>query len=109
MFHYGMTREQVGDCSLPFIFAITEQLGKRLCEHLGVPYNNDDDKNEIEDGNSSENIDIEEYPLKNEINKEYYKKYKEDNGNKQPQKKYIASSKSDIINFFSGISDFENK
>lgn len=101
MFHYGMTREQIGKCSLPFVFAITENLGKRLCENLGVPYK------EVE--NNVENVEKpnqEIYPLNNEINKEYYKKNKPNNNS---NKKYYASSKSDIINFFSGLADIEEK
>lgn len=99
MFHYGMTREQIGKCSLPFIFAIMGELGKRLCEQLGVPCK--DVEKEVE------NVEKEEsYPLNNSINKEHYQKIRKEEDNKR---KYYASSKSDIINFFSGIADIEEK
>lgn len=98
-----MTREQIGKCSLPFVFAIMGELGKRLCEQLGVPYKDVDNNVEIVE-NDKEEI----YPLNNDINKEHY--------NNNPKKveqnikrKYYASSKSDIINFFSGLADIEEK
>lgn len=101
MFHYGMTREQIGKCSLPFIFAIIGELGKRLCEQLGVPY-----KEVEKDVEKVESKKEESYPLNNDINKEHYQKIRKEEDNKR---KYYASSKSDIINFFSGIADIEEK
>lgn len=104
MFHYGMTREQIGKCSLPFIFAIMGELGKRLCEQLGVPFKDVDNNVEIVE-NDKEEI----YPLNNDINKEHYNNNNPKKVEQNIKRKYYASSKSDIINFFSGLADIEEK
>lgn len=104
MFHYGMTREQIGKCSLPFVFAIMGELGKRLCEQLGVPCK--DVEKDVKNVENVSNVSEEIYPLNNSINKEHYQKNRKEEDNKR---KYYASSKRDIINFFSGIADIEEK
>lgn len=107
MFHYGMTREQVGKCSLPFVFAIMGELGKRLCEQLGIPCK--DVEKEVENVENVSNVSEEIYPLNNDINKEHYKNYNSKKSDQNIKRKYYASSKSDIINFFSGLADIEEK
>lgn len=113
MFHYGMTKEQVGKCSLPFIYAIlNEELARRICESLGYSYDklkeesNEDEESVTKELNKKTNN--EPYPLNNELNKQHYK-------NNQTKKDvsslgkttYDASSKDDIISFFSGMATFE--
>ena len=46
MVHAGMTKEEIGNSSIPFIFAIMSTMGKRLCEKLGVPYKTKEEREE---------------------------------------------------------------
>ena len=49
MVHGNMTKEEIGNSSLPFIFAIMSTMGRRLCEKLGVPYKSKKEQQQNED------------------------------------------------------------
>lgn len=98
MFHFGMTKEEIGNSSMPFIFAILSTLGKRFCENLGVPYKKKDDEEESED---EEELSNEEYP-------KLYTMQPDKNNKNSSKGKYKASSKQDIMDFFGGMASFED-
>lgn len=100
-----MTREQVGKCSLAYVRAITSTLVRRLSEHLGVPYKDDEETNdEINTVNNKEDI----YPLYNEANVKRYGEYKPTARNSratdgEEKTTFDGSSPDDILAFFSGF------
>lgn len=97
MFHFGMTKEEIGNSSMPFIFAILSTLGKRFCENLGVPYKKKGDEEESEDDKTSN----EEYP-------QLYTMQPDKTNKNSSKGKYKASSKQDIMDFFGGMASFED-
>lgn len=100
MCHAGMSREEIGNSSIPFIFAIMSTMGKRLCEKLGVPYKT---KKECED---EEEEDEEQYPIPEASVRN--KKKKIPDKASSDKKVYRADSKQDILDFFGGMATFED-
>lgn len=99
MVHAGMSKEEIGNSSLPFITAIMSTMGKRFCENLGVPYKS---KKELEQ--EEEDFDEEEYP----VPAASVEKRKPKTKSKDSNKIYSASSKQDVIEFFGGMATFED-
>ncbi len=102
MFHYGMTREQINKSSLPFIFAILNELPKRLCENIGMPYPEEDEEDEeYEEMINTSGNTSKQHPLNNTVNKEIYGKRK--SKNKKEENVYYANTKQDFLDFFGGV------
>ena len=97
MVHGNMTKEEIENSSLPFIYAIMSKMGRRLCEKLGVPYNPDKDDKQEEDN--------EDYPVP-EASRTRGKKYSSKSS--KDRKTYSAGSKQDIIDFFGGLATIED-
>lgn len=102
MCHAGMSREEIGNSSIPFIFAIMSTMGKRLCEKLGVPYNKKSDQQEEEPVE-------EEYPIPQASKAELQRRKAQSRKKESSSKKtYNASSKQDILDFFGGMASVED-
>lgn len=101
--HYGMTQNEINNSSIPLIFGLLDKLKKRMCEKLGVPYN---DTEEIEESEYEKEVDNEDikYPDFKEIerNGERNKNVRKNNTPKTRSNKNI-NQKNDVINFFNGI------
>ena len=93
-----MSKEEIGNSSLPFINAIMSTMGKRFCENLGIPYKS---KKEIE---QEEEDAEEEYPVPVASVDKRRSKTK----TKDSDKTYSASNKQDVIEFFGGMATFED-
>lgn len=100
MCHFGMSPDTISNSSLAFIYAINNTLPKRMCEKLGVPYEND-----LEDTDSlrQEEIDNDDnaYPLLKSQNVERYSGVTGDNKRK-------ASSKEDIIRIWGDVANIQD-
>ena len=98
MVHGNMTKEEIGNSALPFIFAIMSTMGRRLCEKLGVPY-----KSKKEQQQNEDEVD---YPVPEAS------RARRNNTKKNPasdnRKVYSAGSKQDIIDFFGGLAKIED-
>lgn len=97
MVHGNMTKEEIGNSSLPFIFAIMSTMGRRLCEKLGVPYESKTEQPQDED-----EVD---YPVPEASRK------RRNDTKKRPapdRKTYSAGNKQDIIDFFGGLAKIED-
>lgn len=100
MSHFGMSKEEISNSSLAFIYAINNTLPKRMCEKLGVPYS--DDSEDAESLNQEEiDNDDNAYPLLKSQNIERYSGVTSDNKRK-------ASSKEDIIRIWGDVANIQD-
>ncbi len=102
-----MSKEEINKSSLAFIYAISGTIGKRLCEKLGVPYNNDDEELLESDRQKIIDADDKTYPLLKSANKEHYSR---SHGVTKAKGKPIGkpSSKEDIIRIWGDIANIED-
>lgn len=100
MVHAGMTKEEIGNSSIPFIFAIMSTMGKRLCEKLGVPYKTKEEREE------EKKQEEEDYPVPEASRRA--RKNRNTDKTSSDKKTYRADSKQDILDFFGGMATFED-
>ena len=104
MFHYHMSKQEICDCSLPFIFSLVEKARRRLCESLGVQYN--DDEVSEDEAPFDEAYPIEGNP---KIRRTDNSTIVDKQAKSSTKNRYMASSKSDVIDFFGGFAAIEDK